>query len=556
MATKLLVVTLLLASLLSTTTACTTLAVGKKASADGSVFATHSDDGGGSLDGRLVRIPGRSYPEGTQRPVYYSPEVYPRFVGPDRADEYLPLPGQTSMTPIGWIPQVNQTYSYFEATYGVINEKKVGVGESTCSSVYATGSISQGGAALMSVDTLVQLAMERSSSSRAAVQLMGDFAVQYGFYGEGGFEGGAESLMVIDGDEAFVLHILADESGKSAIWCAQRVPDDGVAVVANMFVISVVLFNSTEFLYSANIVEEAKKLGWDGVSPLDFTKIFSDGEYGHKYYSGRRVWRAFSMVAPSLNLPAEYDDLKDDDPYPFSVVPDEPVTLDKALAIMRDHMEGTPYDLANGMASGPWNTPTRYAGNVNEAKVGGSWERSIGLFRTSSSHVVQSRSWLNDDIGGTVWFGPHASYSTIYVPFTSGMTKTSIPEEYSTGSPSTFDRKSAYMAHRYLSQIVELKFSYAIKIVQEAARVFEEKAREMQLKASNLSLEEITEIYSEHALGVVHAVWALSDKIVFTFSDGYVYADSKADGATVRTTPGYPEWWLEAVGFSDGPGPV
>lgn len=41
--------------------ACTTLAVGKKASVDGSVMSTHSNDGGGTTDPRLVKIPSRDY---------------------------------------------------------------------------------------------------------------------------------------------------------------------------------------------------------------------------------------------------------------------------------------------------------------------------------------------------------------------------------------------------------------------------------------------------------------------------------------------------------------
>ena len=125
-----------------------------------------------------------------------------------------------------------------------MNEKQVGVGESTCSCVPWT---KYGGkmpkvcspdlrtnCVLLSITELTRLAMERSNSSRMAVQLMGDLAETHGFYGEDGFEGSGESLMVVDPHEGFIFHVLTDPSGTGAIWAAQRVPDSHVAMVTNM----------------------------------------------------------------------------------------------------------------------------------------------------------------------------------------------------------------------------------------------------------------------------------------------------------------------------------
>jgi len=75
---------------------------------------------------------------------------------------------------------VNHTFSYWEETYGVMNERQVGIGESTCSAVYAATGPEEGGQALMSVDELSKVAMERAATAREAVQLMGDLAVQFG----------------------------------------------------------------------------------------------------------------------------------------------------------------------------------------------------------------------------------------------------------------------------------------------------------------------------------------------------------------------------------------
>lgn len=54
--------------------ACTTLLVGKLASVDGSVMATHSNDGEANTDPRLVKIPARVWPKDSKRPVYPAPE--------------------------------------------------------------------------------------------------------------------------------------------------------------------------------------------------------------------------------------------------------------------------------------------------------------------------------------------------------------------------------------------------------------------------------------------------------------------------------------------------
>jgi dipeptidase len=407
---------LLLFSFFNQNEACTTFAVGKKATLDGSVMATHSNDGGGSTDPRLVKIPALDHEIGSMRPIYYSPENYPRYVGTDRnASQYWPENCQAGATkcqpfvPLGYIPQVNHTYAYFEATYGIMNEHQLGIAESTCSGVFATLATDHGGKALLSIDQLSQIAMERAKTSREAVLLIGSLAEQYGFYGESAsFEGGAESLIITDPEEAWVFHILADPTGTSAIWVAARVPDDSVAVVANMFSIRTVdLTDTANFLGRTDMWELAASQGlWKEGDAKDFTRTFSDGEYAHKYYSGRRMWGVFHLLAPSQHLSAEYGNLKMDSPYPFAVPVDYAVTPQDMFTVMRSWYNNTEYSTSVGLASGPFQTPDRYSGGAYDWIGKGSWERTIAIYRSSDSYIIQSRNYVSSEIGGVIWWGP------------------------------------------------------------------------------------------------------------------------------------------------------
>lgn len=49
--------------------------------------------------------------------------------------------------------------------------------------------------------------------------------------------------MVIDKYDAWVFHILPVPNGTSALWVAQRIPDDSFSVVANMFTIREIDFH-------------------------------------------------------------------------------------------------------------------------------------------------------------------------------------------------------------------------------------------------------------------------------------------------------------------------
>ena len=66
---------------------CTTIAVGRDATADGSTMATHTVDCF-DCDWRVNKVPARDHPEGAERPVYLLSSGYPRQVRDDRGETW------------------------------------------------------------------------------------------------------------------------------------------------------------------------------------------------------------------------------------------------------------------------------------------------------------------------------------------------------------------------------------------------------------------------------------------------------------------------------------
>ena len=82
---------------------------------------------------------------------------------------------------VGEIPQVAHTYSYVNAGYPSLNEKQVGIGET---SFTGPDTLINHDAPLV-IEELCRLAMERAATAREAVKVMGSLAEEYG-YGDGG----------------------------------------------------------------------------------------------------------------------------------------------------------------------------------------------------------------------------------------------------------------------------------------------------------------------------------------------------------------------------------
>jgi len=552
---------------LSTAHACSTIMAGSGATIDQSVLASYSDDGNGKSDFRFVYVGAKDHEEGAMRPIYDDTEDYPRFVGTGRSPVYEPKPGQTPTKILGHIPEVAHTYGYSEGTYGVQNEMGLSMVETSCSA-RLFGSRKRG--SIMSIDQLSRIAMERTTNARDAIKTMGELAEKYGFIAAGeapdgvtpypvprgqANEGG-EALGIADHEnqEAWYFHILSD-GDVGAIWVAQRVPDDHVSPCTNMFTIRVVnLTDSENFMFSGSMLEVAKAKGWwkEG-TPFDFTAIYSSGEYLNRYYSGRRMWRVMDLVAPSMNLDPEYDDILSKPVYPFSVKPDSKVSWYNISSIMRDYYGGTPYDLMNNnIASGHGGNTARFSPYIHKS-VEGSFERSIGQHRTTYSYVHHIRPEMPLPLGAMTWFGPHSAWGTVYMPFYAGSPH---PDAYEMPTPTEMNRDTVmwavraglnYAYSRFNKMLPELR-KYQDELEAEASSLVDKWDKQFMHDRNRTALFANQNTFLET---VPERWWENVFKLMFTFADGF---ENRPGNIGIEEADIYPGWWLKEVGYQNGPG--
>jgi len=454
--------------------ACTDIIVGKFVSADGSVITSHT---GCAPECRVHVVPAKKFKKGEMSPVYYGLQ-----------DVKKPLREYGEI--IGYIPQVAQTYAYFHSGYSHINEHQLAIGESTLSQKKELQVDRESVKQIMTIEQAMVFALQRCKTAREAIKLITSLVEEYGFLPSCGPE--SEALCIADPNEAWVLEVFSvgkdwePNSGKlGALWAAQRVPDDHIAVVPNWSIIKKIDLNDPEnFMASENHKQVAIDHGWYDPKigePFIWQKVYSPVA---REWAISRFWLFFSTFAPSyaawpdkkLTSPykgydAYHQYLEDLSIYPFSVKPDKKLSVQDIIAFQRSVFEGTIYDMTadfdwyvpdkeGGMKKSPLTTPfpTRDMRELLDL----TYRRMVS--RGGYGMVAQLRSWLPAPIGGVYWFYLDNQHVSTYVPIYAGVQE--ISPLYKTYDPEKFDENSARWAIDFVDNLLYLKWQEAIKDLQ------------------------------------------------------------------------------------------
>jgi dipeptidase len=236
--------------------------------------------------------------------------------------------------------------------------------------------------------------------------------------------------------------------------------------------------------------------------------------------------------------------------YPLWVKPHEKLTLENVISLIRDHYEGTPFDMTVGLDAGSFGSPNRLRplSWYDADSVKYSWERPISNTNTAFSYIGQMRAWLPDNFGGICWFGVDDTYFSCYVPIFVG--NSSIPKPFTIGDINKYSRESMWWAFNFVSNFANLRYSFMIKDIQKVQSSLE-KAMIAQTDSLTVVLgnipenerSEITTVFSNQWGEKVLRDWVdLGDHLITKYNDGYI----KDDNGAIKEA-GYPDTWKEEI---------
>jgi dipeptidase len=555
--------TILLTILLSgfmtieTSKACTNFLVTKGASKTGSVMITYSADSH-QLYGELYYWPSRDYPEGAWL------DVYEWDTG-----KYM-----------GKIRQVSHTYS----VVGNMNEHQLSIGETT----YGGLEELSGPAGIVDYGSLIYITLQRAKNAREAIKVISELVSEYGYASSG------ESFSIADPNEAWIFEIIGKGKGnKGAVWVARLIPDGYVCGHANQARIqtfplatgkktSIAITSkdlrriydpAVECVYASDVIEFARTLKVNPFTGNDQQFSFSD-TYCPITFSGARaceirVWAFFRSVNDQMEQYTDYvagHDLSRR--MPLWIKPDRKISSYDMMNFMRDHLEGTIFDMRKDIGAGPFSSPYRWrpmtwkvTGDPNSYCN----ERATSTQQTGFVFVAESRSWLPDHIGGIFWFGVDDASTTVFNPMYCGITE--IPECFRVGNGDmlTYSPTSAFWLFNQVANMcysrydmmsadaLRLQKELETKYITEAATI-DEAAKKLYENDVWKARDYLTK-YSVTTAQSTFKQWKkLSEYLLVKYIDGNIKKEKdgkferNADGIPVMPSqPGYDDKWKKSV---------
>ncbi len=414
--------------------ACSSLIVGSKASADGSVIIARNEDYYiNNWNKRLVLHPARvadkdetlSFKNGLKVPA---PANFLRYSGL-----------------MDWNGDTAGGDGLYEERG--VNERNVAVSATNSAEVNERAKKADPLVDSGVVEAVIpSLLLPQARDAREAVTLLAAYIDRFGA-GEG------NGVLIADTKEAWYMEI-----GSGHHYLAYRVPQDGYIMVANgLRLHDIDLDDSANVIASPGLADFVAKHGLlDKVDRHRFNFAKAFGVVGDRYNVDRE-WLGQHLLNPATAQKIRQQQ------YPLVMKPEKAIGVADAARVLRARFDGTP------LAS------------VKDA------DRPMGVDRTIETHIIQLRADMPAELGALTWQSFGSPAGALFVPLYEGALK-DVPQPMRAGS-ANYDTTSAYWAFRAnatLAQTQPAKYGPLLKAWQgklEARLVTQQPAVDAMLRS-------------------------------------------------------------------------
>lgn len=477
---KKIITALCLLAIASTATidACTNFLVTKGASVDGSTMISYSADSYW-LYGALYHYPAAKYPKGSKLKV----------------DEW------DTGNYLGEIDQVEETYN----VVGNMNEWQLSIGETTFGGREELVDTT----AIVDYGSLIYITLQRAKTAREAIYTMVTLVSQYGYRSEG------ESFSIADPDEVWIMEMIGKGPGrKGAVWVARMIPDGYISGHANQARITTfpqaskkdktvitsknlkkIYDKQVTTVYAEDVITLAReKKYFEGKdADFDFSDAYNPLDFSGVRICDARVWQFFNRFNPDqMKQYISYINCETKERMPLWIKPERKVSLDDMKAGMRDHYEGTPWDMSKGMGTGGFQSVYRATPLFYKSAEGKEYfhERPVGTQQTGFTFVAQMRNWLPREVGSILWFGVDDATCNVYLPIHSCITSIPKPLAEETANMLKFSWESAFWVNNWVANMVYYRYSDLMPEVRSRQKMiefmFKEESAMVDKDAANL----------------------------------------------------------------------
>jgi dipeptidase len=537
--------------------ACTNFLVTKGASVKGSTMITYSADSH-TLYGELYYWPARDYPAGSM----------------------LDIIEWDSLKYRGKIKQVAHTYS----VVGNMNEHQLAIGETTYGGIETLVDNS----AIIDYGSLIYITLQRARNAREAIKVMSELVSEYGYASEG------ESFSISDPNEVWIFEIIGKGRGnKGAVWVARLIPDGYVSGHANQARIqtfplatgnkksisitskdlSRIFDPVVECVYAYDVIDVARsnKLFNGKDSEFSFSDTYNPLTFTSARWCEMRVWAFFRAVNDDMDQYINYVSGHDlSKRMPLWVKPNRKISNYDMMNFMRNHLEGTPFDMRLDIGAGPFGSPYRWrplTWKVSDDPNAQEYtnERATSTQQTGFVFVAESRNWLPDPIGGIFWFGVDDASTTVFNPIYCGIL--AVPDCFKVGNGDmlTYSPTSAFWLFNMVANFCYSRYdlmSVDAKKVQKQLEskylsevgTIDETAKKLNENDVWKAREYLTDYSLKSAQNTFDNWKSLSEYLLVKYIDGNIKKEKDGKFATTRydypempLQPGYSDKWKKSV---------